>query len=185
MSGSPWSTDKLILNIRSVIPDILVSICPTDSCGSRDIQMYCVCVGVCVGGWVCVCVCFVFVFLFCFVLFFVFVFLTLAFEASQVAMLNVKMVSNDCKIHRSVSLVSMAQDNYREAIYCTNRHFISIFDGSRLKYLTFSLFSMVLTTILDSNLEFYGQDSPKTLEFYGQDSPKTLEFYGQDSPKTQ
>ena len=65
----------------------------------------CVGVGVCVWGGgrvcggVCVCVC-LFLFLF---------FFTLAFEASQVAMLNVKMVSDDCKIHRSVSLVSMAR----------------------------------------------------------------------------
>ena len=76
--------------------------------------------------------------------------------------MNVKMVSDDCKIHRSVSLVSMAQDNYREAIYCTNEHIISPFEGSRSKYITFfSFFSMVLTAILDSNLEFYGQHSLK------------------------
>ena len=55
----------------------------------------------------------------------------------------------------------MAQDNYREAIYCTNEHFIFLFDGSRSKYITFSSFQYVLTTILDSNLEFYGQDSLK------------------------
>ena len=86
---------------------------------------------------VCVCVCFV---LFCLFVLIFFLTLVLAFEASQVTMLNVKMVSDDCKIHRSVSLVSMAQENYREAIYCTNGHFISLFDGSRSKYITFSFF---------------------------------------------
>ena len=76
-------------------------------------------------------------------------------------MLNVKMVSDDCKIHRSVSLVSMAHDNYREAIYCMNGHFISLLTDLVQNISLFPLFSMVLTAILDSNLEFYGQDSLK------------------------
>ena len=55
----------------------------------------------------------------------------------------------------------MAQDNYREALYCTNEHLFP-FLMDLVQYISrFPLFSMVLTAILDSNLEFYGQDSLK------------------------
>ena len=119
--------------------------------------MGCVCGCGCVvggGGRVCgVCVC---------VCLFHLIFFTLAFEASQVAMLNVKMVSDDCKIHRSVSLVSMAR-TIIERPYIVRIDTLFPFLTDLVQNISlFPLFSMVLTAILDSNLEFYGQDSPKT-----------------------
>ena len=61
---------------------------------------------------------------------------------SQVAMLDVRMVSNDCKIHRFVSLVTMAWDNYRQATYCRDWHFSSHFWPILFKIYHFYLFSV-------------------------------------------
>ena len=102
------------------------------------------CVGVC--GWevvcVCVCVCV----------------LTLGFEASQVAMLNVKMVKFIDLFHLCPWPKTIIERPYIVQIDTLFHFLTDLVQNISL----FPLFSIVLTAILDSNLEFYAQDSPKT-----------------------
>ena len=84
--------------------------------------------------------------------------LTLGFEASQVAMLNVKMVKFIDLFHLYPWPKTIIERPYIVKIDTLFHFLTDLIQNISL----FPLFSIVLTAILNSNLEFYAQDSPKT-----------------------